>query len=180
VVIGVVLLSSIGMEVFAVACNSLVRAFPWNARTGTIRLQINDPDKIQLYIVLDNTGAVIATGPPAGFSCIQTRWWQTVTVASGKFPLNIELYDCQNNIDYWKVFITGATQGPYTNPAKTNPCPNMKTYPPLGVVGGIAIPVDKLVLLAPYVALAVAIVAVTVGAVYARKRWLGNSVLQIP
>jgi len=47
-------------------------------------------------------------------------------------------------------------------------------------IGGVLVPVEKLALLAPYVALAVAIVVVTVGAVYARKRWLGNSGLQIP
>lgn len=39
-------------------------------------------------------------------------------------------------------------------------------------VGGIAFPVDKLALLAPYIALAVAVVAVTLGAAYGRKRWL--------
>lgn len=38
-------------------------------------------------------------------------------------------------------------------------------------VGGIAFPVDKLALLAPYIALAVALVAVGLGAVSIKKRW---------
>ena len=46
--------------------------------------------------------------------------------------------------------------------------------------GGIAIPVDKLGLLAPYIALAVAVVAITVGTLYARKRWLGKATVQKP
>ena len=49
-----------------------------------------------------------------------------------------------------------------------------------GDVGGIVIPIDKLGLLAPYIALAVAVVAITVGTVYARKRWLGKAVVQSP
>ena len=47
-------------------------------------------------------------------------------------------------------------------------------------VGGIATPVDKLGLLAPYIALAIAVVAITIGAAYARKRWLGKAVVQKP
>lgn len=39
-------------------------------------------------------------------------------------------------------------------------------------VGGIAFPVDKLALIAPYIALAVALIAVTLSAVSAKKRWL--------
>jgi len=39
-------------------------------------------------------------------------------------------------------------------------------------VGGIASPVDKFALLAPYIAFAVVVVAITIGAVYARKRWI--------
>lgn len=45
-------------------------------------------------------------------------------------------------------------------------------------VGGIVIPVDKLALLAPYIALAVAVVAATVGALYGRKRWFGKAAIQ--
>jgi len=48
---------------------------------------------------------------------------------------------------------------------------------PTQPVGGIVIPVDKFGLLAPYIALAVAVVAITIGAVYARKRWLGKAVV---
>ncbi len=44
-------------------------------------------------------------------------------------------------------------------------------------VGGLAIPVDKLGLLAPYVAVAIVSIAVTIGAAYARKRWLGKAVV---
>jgi len=47
-------------------------------------------------------------------------------------------------------------------------------------VGGIAFPVDKLALLAPYIALAVAVVAVAVGTVYGRKCWLGKPVVTMP
>jgi len=47
-------------------------------------------------------------------------------------------------------------------------------------VGGIVVPVDKLGLLAPYIALAIAVVAITIGAVYARKRWTGKAVIQTP
>jgi len=48
------------------------------------------------------------------------------------------------------------------------------------VVGGIVIPVDKLGLLAPYIVLAVVLIAVTIGTVYARKRWFGKAVVQKP
>lgn len=48
---------------------------------------------------------------------------------------------------------------------------------PVAPVGGIWIPVDKLGLLAPYIALAVAVVAITVGTVYARKRWFRKVVV---
>lgn len=47
-------------------------------------------------------------------------------------------------------------------------------------VGGFGVAVDKLGLLAPYIALAVAIVVIAMGAVYARKRWLGKAVIQMP
>ena len=47
-------------------------------------------------------------------------------------------------------------------------------------VGGIWVPVDKLGLMAPYIALAIAVVAVALGAVSARKRWLGKAVLPKP
>ncbi len=40
-------------------------------------------------------------------------------------------------------------------------------------VGGSIVPVDKLALLVPYIALAVSIAAVATGSVYAKKRWLG-------
>jgi len=43
-------------------------------------------------------------------------------------------------------------------------------------VGGIEIPVDKLALLAPYVASAAIIVAVASGSVYAGKRWLRKTI----
>ncbi|MFX1300660.1 MAG: hypothetical protein ACFFDE_06935 [Promethearchaeota archaeon] len=46
--------------------------------------------------------------------------------------------------------------------------------------GGIQIPLNMLDLLAPYVALAVAAVIVTVGAVYARKRWFGKIIVPKP
>ena len=67
----------------------------------------------------------------------------------------------------------------------TNPGPEFRAiadHPvtPRSPVGGIGVPVDKLGLLAPYIALAVAAVAVTVGAVYARKRWFGKAVLPRP
>lgn len=45
-------------------------------------------------------------------------------------------------------------------------------------VGGVFVPVDKFGLLAPYIALVVTIVAILVGTVYARKRWLGKAVVQ--
>jgi len=54
---------------------------------------------------------------------------------------------------------------------------NVALYSP---VGGIAVPVDKLALLAPYIGLAIAIAAVAVGAVYSRKRWLGKAIVQKP
>jgi len=38
-------------------------------------------------------------------------------------------------------------------------------------VGGIEIPVDKLALLTPYIALAVVVVAIVTGAVYIGRRW---------
>ena len=41
-------------------------------------------------------------------------------------------------------------------------------------VGGILVPVGKLALLTPYIVLAVTLVAVAIGTVYAGKRWLGN------
>ena len=44
--------------------------------------------------------------------------------------------------------------------------------------GGVWI-LDKLALLAPYVALAVAVVAIAVGAVYARKRWLRKASMDL-
>jgi hypothetical protein len=47
-------------------------------------------------------------------------------------------------------------------------------------VGGITLPIDKLSLLAPYIALAVAVIAVTVGSVYARKRWFRKALSQKP
>lgn len=47
-------------------------------------------------------------------------------------------------------------------------------------VGGISFPVDKLALLAPYIALAVAVVAVTLGAASARKHWLGKTFIPRP
>lgn len=46
--------------------------------------------------------------------------------------------------------------------------------------GGAALPIDKIGLLAPYIALAVAVVAITIGAVYARKRWFGKAVVKRP
>ncbi len=36
-------------------------------------------------------------------------------------------------------------------------------------VGGISVPVDKLALLAPYIALAIAVIAIIVGTIYVRK-----------
>jgi hypothetical protein len=39
------------------------------------------------------------------------------------------------------------------------------------IVGGIAVSIDKLGLLAPYIALAIAVVAIPVGVMYTRKRW---------
>ncbi len=42
-------------------------------------------------------------------------------------------------------------------------------------VGGISIPVDKLTLLAPYIASATIIVAFTAGALYVRRRWLARA-----
>ncbi len=53
-------------------------------------------------------------------------------------------------------------------------------YSPPPPVGGIASSVDKLGLLAPYIALTIAVIAITIGAVYARKRWLGKAVTQRP
>ena len=53
-------------------------------------------------------------------------------------------------------------------------------YTPSTPVGGIWVPVDKLGLMAPYIALAIAVVAVALGAVSARKRWLGKAVLPKP
>ena len=50
----------------------------------------------------------------------------------------------------------------------------------IATVGGTAFPVDKLALLAPYITLAIAVVAVALGAVSARKRWLGKAVLPTP
>jgi photosystem II stability/assembly factor-like uncharacterized protein len=47
-------------------------------------------------------------------------------------------------------------------------------------VGGIWVPVDKLGLLAPYIALAVAVVVIAVGTVYARKKWFGKVVVKRP
>ena len=47
-------------------------------------------------------------------------------------------------------------------------------------VGGIATSVDKLGLLAPYIALAIAVVAITIGTVYAWKRWLGKAIVETP
>jgi hypothetical protein len=47
-------------------------------------------------------------------------------------------------------------------------------------VGGIWVPVDKFSLLTPYTALAVVLVAFTVGTVYARKRWIRRVVVQTP
>ena len=47
-------------------------------------------------------------------------------------------------------------------------------------VGGVWVSVDKFGLLAPYIALAVAVVAVIVGTVYAKKRWLGKAFVQKP
>jgi len=44
-------------------------------------------------------------------------------------------------------------------------------------VGGFEIPVDKLILLAPYIASAVIIVAV-VGSLYAGERWLRKTITQ--
>jgi hypothetical protein len=50
------------------------------------------------------------------------------------------------------------------------------TTPSPQPVGGIIDLVDKLALLAPYIGLAVAVVAITVGALYARKRWLRKAI----
>ena len=47
-------------------------------------------------------------------------------------------------------------------------------------VGGIWVIVDKFGLLAPYIALAIAVAAVALGAVSARKRWFGKAVLPKP
>lgn len=47
-------------------------------------------------------------------------------------------------------------------------------------IGGVLVPINRLALLAPYIGLAIAVVAVTVGAVYARKRWLRKAVAQKP
>ena len=49
-----------------------------------------------------------------------------------------------------------------------------------GPVGGTAFPVDKLALLAPYITLAIAVVAVAIGAVSARKRWTQKPVVITP
>lgn len=43
-----------------------------------------------------------------------------------------------------------------------------------GAVGGVIVPVDKLGLLAPYIALVVVLIAATIGAVYVGKRWFGK------
>ncbi len=51
---------------------------------------------------------------------------------------------------------------------------------PKTTVGGVLVPFDKLALLAPYIALAVAVVAITVGAVYVKKPWLIKAVVQTP
>jgi len=42
------------------------------------------------------------------------------------------------------------------------------------IVGGIVIPLDKLGLLAPYIALAIAVIAIPAGVMYTRKRWFGK------
>lgn len=47
-------------------------------------------------------------------------------------------------------------------------------------VGGVIVPVNKLVLMAPWIFLGVFVTAITVGIVYARKRWLGKAVVKRP
>ena len=49
-----------------------------------------------------------------------------------------------------------------------------------GPVGGIAFPVDKLALLAPWIFLGVSVAAITVGTIYSRKRWLGKAFAPMP
>ena len=44
--------------------------------------------------------------------------------------------------------------------------------------GGITIPVNKIALLAPYIALVAVVVSITIGAVYPRKRWFGRAIVQ--
>ncbi len=48
------------------------------------------------------------------------------------------------------------------------------------VVGGFAVRVYKPGLLAPYIAFAIAIVAIRIGAVYAKKRWTRKFAVQRP
>ncbi len=47
-------------------------------------------------------------------------------------------------------------------------------------VGGVFVPVDKLTLLAPYIALAITVVAISIGAMYMRNRWFGKAIVQTP
>ncbi len=47
-------------------------------------------------------------------------------------------------------------------------------------VGGGLSPIDKLSLLAPYIAFAAALIAITIGALYAGKRWFGKAVFHGP
>lgn len=49
---------------------------------------------------------------------------------------------------------------------------------PQAPVGGISIPIDKLTLLAPHIALTAAAVTIITGSVYAGKRWLRKTITQ--
>ena len=81
-----------------------------------------------------------------------------------------------NNIDFGKIWSThpgGISDWDYV-------AYKSGYEPPPTPVGGVWVPVDKLALLAPYITLAIAVVAVVLGAVSARKRWLGKVVLPKP
>jgi len=141
--------------------------------TGAFSITITNPTPRVISVSMDFkwTGAVpsdtityLLTGfvdvQPKGSTIVNLPGFSVGDKANpGDFPCEIT----------WRDQYTGKT---FT----TDPM-LILTPPP---VGGIVVSVDKFGLLAPYIALAVAVVAITVGTMYARKRWLGKAVAQKP
>lgn len=123
----------------------------------------------------------IQTEPQISFAVpISVEMYFSDGEAEGVIPSTMEAFSYNNTLSAWKT-IQSTVNATHHDVHFNITAPGIYGITGQSTdVGGILIPVDKLALLAPYIALGVAVVAVTIGVTYARKRWFKKAVVQRP